>query len=606
MLKLLACLFLIVVVTSNFLLHPAPNPGTPSAKTARYFNRGLAVTIHRLSVLENAASGGKNTSVLRTGFRQARWAYKQVEALVEYYYPHLVRNINGPALPFADGENSLRVFEPQGFQVLEEMLYGEAPVHRANLRKQVRSLKQVLSGILNQRDPYGFQDRYILDAMRLQVYRMIGLGITGFDSPVSFNSISEANAVVVSLDSLVSFYLPAAKDTAFERRIQGQLKAAGSYLSARRDFNNFDRLYFIKEHADPISVSLSELAKRLDLVLPEERQMLSPAAPHLFATSFYSASGYSPNAEANATNAKGLLGKKLFFDPVLSAGRQRSCASCHQPGRAFTDGLAKSLALDTSRFLQRNAPTLWNVVFQPKLFYDSRANFVEDQVLEVVHNVEEMGGSMQLAIPAIAKDSAYLALFADAYGPGESLVNGENIANAIASYLRSLIGLNSRFDRYMNGENSSLADAEKKGFNVFMGKAKCATCHFVPLFNGVAPPYFREAESEVIGVPDRNDTVNAKLDGDLGKFNLYPISILRHSFKTPTLRNIELTAPYMHNGVFERLEQVIDFYDKGGGAGLGIAPNNQTLPANRLHLGKEEKAQLIAFLHALTDTAERR
>jgi cytochrome c peroxidase len=112
-----------------------------------------------------------------------------------------------------------------------------------------------------------------------------------------------------------------------------------------------------------------------------------------------------------------------------------------------------------------------------------------------------MGGSMQLAIPAIARDSAYLALFADAYGPGESLVNGENIANAIASYLRSLIGLNSRFDRYMNGENSSLTEAEKKGFNVFMGKAKCATCHFVPLFNGVAPPYFREAESEVIGCP---------------------------------------------------------------------------------------------------------
>jgi cytochrome c peroxidase len=134
---------------------------------------------------------------------------------------------------------------------------------------------------------------------------------------------------VVSLDSLVSFYLPAAKDTALERRIQGQLKAAGSYLSAHRDFNNFDRLYFIKEHADPISVSLSELAKRLDLVLPEERQMLSPTAPHLFATSFYSPSGYSPNAEANATNAKTLLGKKLFFDPVLSAGRQRSCASCH-------------------------------------------------------------------------------------------------------------------------------------------------------------------------------------------------------------------------------------------------------------------------------------
>jgi hypothetical protein len=96
MLKLLACLFLIVVVTSNFLLHPAPDLGTPSAKTAQYFSRGLAATIHRLSDLENAASSGKNASLIRTRFLQARWAYKQVEALVEYYYPHLVRNIMGP------------------------------------------------------------------------------------------------------------------------------------------------------------------------------------------------------------------------------------------------------------------------------------------------------------------------------------------------------------------------------------------------------------------------------------------------------------------------------------------------------------------------------
>ena len=130
-----------------------------------------------------------------------------------------------------------------------------------------------------------------------------------------------------------------------------------------------------------------------------------------------------------------------------------------------------------------------------------------------------------------------------------------------------------------------------------------ATCHFVPLFNGVAPPYFSEAESEVLGVPATTDTAHAELDADEGKYNLYPISILRYAFKTPTLRNIDLTAPYMHNGVYRTLEEVIDFYDKGGGSGLGIAPVNQTLPANRLQLSEKEKRQLIAFLHSLTDTA---
>jgi cytochrome c peroxidase len=136
-----------------------------------------------------------------------------------------------------------------------------------------------------------------------------------------------------------------------------------------------------------------------------------------------------------------------------------------------------------------------------------------------------------------------------------------------------------------------------------MGKAKCGTCHFIPFFNGVAPPYFSESESEVIGVPSTNDTLHPVLDPDKGKYNLYPIDILRFSFKTPTLRNVALTAPYMHNGVYKSLEEVVDFYNKGGGAGLGIAPSNQTLPKSPLQLSATEKKQIISFLRALTDTS---
>jgi len=209
---------------------------------------------------------------------------------------------------------------------------------------------------------------------------------------------------------------------------------------------------------------------------------------------------------------------------------------------------------------------------------------------------------MQLVLQRIKQDSGYVAFFNTTYAYTHEPLSEENITNAIASYVRSLISLNSRFDKYMNGNKAALNEEEKKGFNVFMGKARCATCHFVPFFNSVAPPYFSEAESEVLGVPATADTLHATLDADEGKYNLYPISILKHAFKTPTLRNIDLTAPYMHNGVYKTLEDVIDFYDKGGGSGLGIAPANQTLPANHLQLSHEEKKQLIAFLHSLTDT----
>jgi cytochrome c peroxidase len=311
---------------------------------------------------------------------------------------------------------------------------------------------------------------------------------------------------------------------------------------------------------------------------------------------------YSPNEEANANPQKISLGEKLFYDTILSGNMQRSCATCHQPGKAFTDGLSKSIALNNTGRTARNAPTLWNAAFQPKQFYDSRAVFMEVQVFDVLHNAKEMGSSLQLVVQRIKKDSNYINLFNKAYAYSNEPLNRDNVTNAIASYLRSLISLNSQFDRYMNGDKELLNDEEKKGFNLFMGKAKCATCHFVPFFNGVAPPYFSESESEVLGVPATKDTLHPVLDKDEGKYNLYQISILKHAFKTPTLRNIALTAPYMHNGVYETLEEVIDFYNKGGGAGLGIGPANQTLPKNPLNLTNAEKKELIAFLHSLTDT----
>jgi len=111
-----------------------------------------------------------------------------------------------------------------------------------------------------------------------------------------------------------------------------------------------------------------------------------------------------------------------------------------------------------------------------------------------------------------------------------------------------------------------------------MGKAKCGTCHFMPFFNSTVPPHFTHTESEVIGVPTRPDTANAVIDNDLGKYNLFPFDVFKYAFKTTTVRNAALTAPYMHNGVYSDLEQVMDFYNRGGGAGIGIALDNQTLP----------------------------
>jgi cytochrome c peroxidase len=134
-----------------------------------------------------------------------------------------------------------------------------------------------------------------------------------------------------------------------------------------------------------------------------------------------------------------------------------------------------------------------------------------------------------------------------------------------------------------------------------MGKAKCGTCHFMPLFNGLVPPNFNETDSEVLGVP-ASLKKPYQLDIDSGKYYFTKSAVHLHAFKIPTLRNIVLTAPYMHNGVYKSLEEVIDFYNNGGGKGLNIAPSNQTLPFEKLSLTKKEKKEIISFLHTLTDT----
>jgi cytochrome c peroxidase len=154
----------------------------------------------------------------------------------------------------------------------------------------------------------------------------------------------------------------------------------------------------------------------------------------------------------------------------------------------------------------------------------------------------------------------------------------------------------------VRGDTGALTTSERRGFNLFMGKAACGTCHFAPLFGGTLPPSLLEAEPEVIGVPSHPITRNATVDPDPGVFAKDGEALHRHAFKTPTLRNVALTPPYMHNGVYLTLEDVVDFYDKGGGGGIGVGIPNLTLSPEPLHLTRREKRDVVSFLEALTDT----
>ena len=253
--------------------------------------------------------------------------------------------------------------------------------------------------------------------------------------------------------------------------------------------------------------------------------------------------------------------------------------------------------------LKRNAPGLLNSVLQRKLFHDGRSFSFENQASEVLNNPDEMHADFKAVALKLRRSREYVDLFRTAFRDTEdTLLTGRSILMAIAEYERSLIALNSRFDKTIRGHSDLLTAAEKNGFNIYVGKGNCASCHFMPLFNGTVPPEYVESEMEVIGVPGVADLENPVPDDDSGREAIIPMEIYHGSFKTSSLRNVELTGPYMHNGVFQTLEEVVEFYNRGGGKGIGLDVPKQTLIPDSLGLTEEEKSHLVLFMKTLTDT----
>jgi cytochrome c peroxidase len=309
--------------------------------------------------------------------------------------------------------------------------------------------------------------------------------------------------------------------------------------------------------------------------------------------------------DSEITEAERELGRVLFYDPALSFNNSMACVSCHHPDKAFTDGVPKSISNDQSTEVERNAPTLVNALFAGAYFHDLRAGKLTMQTEHVMANPKEFNVRPLELTEKLNKSAAYKALFKSAYPGLKEPIQPRTIQSALASYVASLVSWNSPFDRYARGEADTIDPEVVKGYNLFMGKAACGTCHFAPNFSGLVPPFYDDTESEVLGVPFSNDTIHPVLDHDLGRIKNGKRSEeaehFRHSFKTPTVRNIALTAPYFHNGAYPTLEEVMWFYNKGGGQGLGIDIPNQTLPPDALGLTKGEISAIIAFMNSLTD-----
>jgi len=281
------------------------------------------------------------------------------------------------------------------------------------------------------------------------------------------------------------------------------------------------------------------------------------------------------------------LGRYLFFDPLLSGDGSLSCASCHHPDLGFSDGRGRSIGV-TGDPVDRSAPSLWNVAFLKRLFWDGRAHSLEEQVTGPLYAPDEMGNTERRLLTDLNANETYRRLFEEAFG--QNVITANAVYTALTAFEASLISLNSRYDRYAHGYHEALSADEIAGLNVFRSfVARCAECH--------TPPLFTNQEMAVIGTPEPEG-----LPFDKGEGALTGDPTQRGAFRVPTLRNVANTAPYMHSGRFADLRDAVKFYTQG--RGHAVAEGERL----SLHwhiwepdLSERELDLLVSFLHTLTD-----
>jgi cytochrome c peroxidase len=314
------------------------------------------------------------------------------------------------------------------------------------------------------------------------------------------------------------------------------------------------------------------------------------------------------------TPEKIALGRRLFFDRRLSPNDTMSCAMCHIPTQGFTVNETRLAVGINGKTTKRSPPTMYNVAYQRLLFHDGREFTLEDQIISPMTNPVEMGNpSIGYVVNKVRKLPGYAEQFQRVFGEGVSVTT---LGKALASYERSLLSGNAPFDRwYFGGEQNAVSNDVKRGFKIFSGKGQCSTCHTVnkesALFTNHG--FHNTGVAQLQLIPEK--TVDIDLGGglavkmprtqideiltppsqDLGRYEitLDPTDLWR--YKTPSLRNIALTAPYMHNGSLLTLEDVIDYYDRGGTRADGQDPR-----ISPLNLSSQEKHALVVFLHSLT------
>lgn len=586
------------------------NKDSGSSKTL-YLNRIQALKETWTQLLHTSTQTETHQQNHEHLLTETRKRLKQIDFWLRYLDPLLHKKVNAP-LPIEWETEVFEKFEKPYRREGAGLILFELAIQEGST--DTNTVIQLLQPGLDALDAFMsdsvlqklHEPKSFYFANRLWLLNLAAIYTTGFECPETSRIVPELRSMLSGMAEIQSVY-----NAEFE-----DYKQSDDYLtlfarmqlfidSVNSSYDKFNHFLFIRDYVNPLFALNQQSIRQFKFSSDSFVDFsLNDAAVSIFSKDLFTAQN-NKGVFAHVTD-EGLLeeirdvGEILFFDPILSGNGKRSCASCHRPDMFFADTTrAVPLAFDARENLPRNTPSLVNLFHNHLIMQDGQFYQVEDQLRHVICNPKEMGCrpeeivSNVLSCLEYAKRFKRLASYTTAY----PVISERHILGALMTYLSSFSALQSPFDDAMNFLPSVDANVVK-GFNLFMGKAQCGTCHFVPIFNGVKPPYV-SSEFEVIGTP--NDTLSPALSADLGRHLIFEAPEMRHAFRTGTVRNASRTKPYMHNGSFTTLEQVIRFYNEGGAQGRGVQLHNQTLSADSLKLTAEEIKYLSSFIASLTE-----
>lgn len=562
---------------------------TPSEKLSELFLQQITDAENALARLEAATAQKPFFYAFRKKFKTLEWAFPlffdpgSTEQLTNSKFWVLQQQLTGYAfeesgsLQIAEAEENYSLLKSQGGQFLSAL---KEKVSTIDI-----SFPEALLAILN------------------DIYQQYFLHLTGYDLIHTDQLLEEYPLMLQNYVQVLQILSHGATSNQKKqiKRIVRLLDQATQF-TRKHSFESLDRASLFKKYLVPLQQNLQLLVASFQAPSPEWAKHLNWSAPP-FSNDWLQAEAFLKNTAASPRDSLVALGALLFVEPMLSGNNKRACISCHKPSKAFTDGRQTSLGFDFSAKLSRNAPSLVNTVYSQRFGHDLNFSSLEEQIMSVINHHQEFRTSMPEIVAKLSTSQPYKTKFQHCF-PASSAIDSIQVLTALSSYMASLVFLNSPFDQYMRGESDHIEPAVVRGYNLFMGKAACGSCHFAPLFSGLKPlayqvqeyqsGYYHRLEN---GYPRKDQDPGLakssmkKRQADAGQYAFY--------FKTPTVRNLEYTIPYMHDGSWMSLDSLWTNH-------YSLLPAHKRSPSQsrafeQKLLSESERQAILSFLSSLNE-----